>query len=477
MDILSPTFVLVTITAAFILNFIALKYRVLYLVLLSSVFLSLIDLKLLVYVLAYSGINFYWGKRIAQDRKNATFYRIAIAFNLLQLVLLHYADFIIDPVFEWFNSSVRVSLLSELLVPIGISYFTLQGIGYIINVKMGWEKPEKRFDHFFLYISFFPKFLAGPIERSKHFLPQLKGKMQFTESNFINGLRLILYGLFKKIAIANELAPYVMDSFRNVEEFNGASLLVMTLILPLYLYFDFSAYTDMAIGLARCFNIELLDNFKRPFFSENMTVFWRRFHITLGSWFNEYVFRQFSFKFRKWGTYATVYGVFITWILFGVWHGAGWNFFALGVLQAVAIYYEFFTKKWRYRIYSHWPNSLRIWFGRVVTYLFYSVSLVFFFAPNLKYAFDYLAKLLSFSGELPLDALSTKPIFLLIYVPVIFLLELLENDYPDYNAKLRNVWYAKTKKSRILRWGIYSTLITIMFIQGLKSEQFVYANF
>ena len=129
------------------------------------------------------------------------------------------------------------------------------------------------------------------------------------------------------------------------------SLWILLLLVPIYLYFDFSGYTDIAIGFAKVFGIDLLPNFNRPFFSENMTSFWRRFHMSLSLWFNDYIFKQTSFRYRKWGIFASVFAVFITWMLFGIWHGAGWIFMLLGFLQAVAIYYEVFTRKIRFKFF------------------------------------------------------------------------------------------------------------------------------
>ena len=201
-----------------------------------------------------------------------------------------------DPVFEALNSTIAVSKLSEIIVPLGISYFTLQGIGYLINVKMGWEKPEKNFLIFLLYIIFYPKFLSGPVERSNHILPQLKQLTGFNDQQVSDGLRLALIGFFKKVAIANQIAPYTVGSYENINFADGSTSWLIFIIQPLYLYFDFSGYTDMARGVAKTFGIELLPNFNRPFFADNVTNFWKRFHISLSSWFNDYVFKQTSFK-------------------------------------------------------------------------------------------------------------------------------------------------------------------------------------
>ena len=225
------------------------------------------------------------------------------------------------------------------------------------------------------------------------------------------------------------------------------------------------------------FGIQILPNFNRPFFSENMTVFWKRFHITLGSWFNDYIFRQTVFRRRKWGIYASVYGVFVTFTLFGIWHGAGWTFMLLGLLQVLALNYEFLTRKLRYRFFSSLPPVFRAWLGRISTYLFYCVSMVFFFAPDLQAIGIFFDKLMHSQGTFGLDNISLKPFSLIIYIPIFLIIELLQNDFGKFYAKIENFWYREKMLSITLRWLAYSIAITIIFVAGLSAVQFVYVNF
>ncbi len=267
---------------------------------------------------------------------------------------------------------------------------------------MGWEKPENNIFRFLLYITFYPKFISGPIERSNHFIPQLKKEIAFNEENVTSGLRTALLGFFKKVVIANQLGSYITGIYGDPGIYGGNTLLSVILVQPLYLYFDFSGYTDIAIGLSRAFGINLLPNFNRPFLAQNVTTFWKRFHMSLSLWFNDYIFKQTSFKYRKLGKYAAVLSVFLTFTLFGIWHGAGWNFMLLGFLQAVAINYEFFTRKIRYDIFSKLPVKTGLNIGRIITYLFYGISLVFFFSPNLGKMIDFFSGLSEFSQKLKL---------------------------------------------------------------------------
>jgi D-alanyl-lipoteichoic acid acyltransferase DltB (MBOAT superfamily) len=479
MEITSINFIILAIVSVIGFYLLENKYRTGFLALASLFFIGSFSYVLVLYILIYSFINYIIGINIPVSRFRIALFRTGIIINISQIVLLRYASFAIDPFLQIFNENLQVSVLSVIIIPVGISYFTLQGIGYLINVKMAWEKPEKNFLDFLLYIAFFPKFLSGPVERSNHFLPQLKKPHLFNEGQLTEGLKIILLGFFKKLAIANPLAPFIMSAYSNLNSTDGYSFWILFLLQPIYLYFDFSGYTDIAIGLAKTFGIELLPNFNRPFLAENVTTFWKRFHISLSSWFNDYIFRQTSFRYRRWGINASVYAVFLTWILFGIWHGAGWNFMILGIIQALAINFEFFTKGIRLRLFSKIPDNLRVWSGRLLTYLFYCTALVFFFSPDINSAIAYFSRLIKFV-EHPLSLLGSPSLFpfaALTYGAFLLLLELLQNDYSkDYN-KLETFWRSEKKANVLFRWTVYSSVITIIFIASNEVHQFVYVNF
>jgi len=477
MSIISAEFVLLSIATTLIYYLINRRYRVGFLAILSCAFVASFNYLLLPYILLYSLVNYYIGIKLPDSRNKLLLYRAGLIINIMQLVLLRYASFAIDPFFQLFNSDIQVSLLSEIIVPIGISYFTLQGIGYLINVKMGWEKPEKSFLDFLLYITFFPKFLSGPIERSNHFLPQLKEDRVFKKSDISYGFKIALTGFLKKIGVANQIAPFVIGTFSDLSTADGSSLWILLFLLPLYLYFDFSGYTDIAIGFSRMLGINLLPNFNRPFFAENMTAFWKRFHISLSAWFADYIFRQTVFKRRKWGVYASLYAVFITWILFGIWHGAGWNFMLLGLLQALAISYEFFTKKLRYRLFSRFPRFFKVWFGRTVTYLFYGGSLVFFFSPDIHSTFSFFTGLFEINGSFINVVLKQIPYSALVLAFLYFVIQLIEEDYENILIRLRYYWSEDWKWSRPFRWSVYTFILAMVFVLGSQSQQFIYAQF
>lgn len=473
MEIISIYFAVLSIVIFFIYYLLGPKLRMYYLVLLSCGFIASLSLNLMVYVLAYAMLNYLIGLRLTSSRYPKALFRTGIALNLVQLIFLKYYGFTVGPLLELFTSNPGVLDFTDLIIPVGVSFFTLQGIGYLINVRMNWEKPEKNYFHFLLYITFYPKFLSGPIERSNHFLPQLLSLKTFDAENIISGLRIALWGFFKKVIIANHLAAAIAQTYSSMDTSGGLNILLIILIQPLYLYFDFSGYTDIAIGFARTLGIDLLPNFNRPFMSESVTNLWRRMHMSLSFWFNDYIFKQTSFKLRKWGKYAAVTAVFITFTLFGIWHGAGWNFMILGFLQAVAINYEFFTKKWRMALFSKMPASIRIWSGRVFTYLFFGFSHIFFFSPDFNTAmasFSKLATQWSFtSGLFPPGPLR----FGLFFAFLAMLFEVIQNDHGKIYNRISSFW----SEHRLLRYIVYYAATILIVSQIGGGTSFIYEMF
>jgi alginate O-acetyltransferase complex protein AlgI len=473
MEIISIYFVLLSIIAFFVFYLLKQKYRVAFLTLLSCGFIASLNLNFLFYILIYSSVNYFIGLIIPLTRYKKALFRTGIFINLIQIIILKYADFTINPIINMFNLSLNITRLNEFIVPLGISFFTLQGIGYLVNIKMGWEKPEKKFLNFLLYVIFYPKFLSGPVERSNHFLPQLKNFQPFNGENVALGLKIALWGFFKKVVIANNLATAVNHVYSNIDSIGGSYVWIIVFIQPLYLYFDFSGYTDIAIGLAKTYGIDLLPNFNRPFLSENVTTFWKRFHMSLSFWFNDYVFKQISFKYRKLGKYASVLAVFITFTLFGIWHGAGWNFMILGIIQAFAINYEFFTKRKRITLFSKLPDYIRIWTGRIITYCFFGASLIFFFSPDQSTTYTFFSKLI-YQGSFSNDIFPLAPLlFGLFFALLILIYEILQNDREGAYNILKNYW----ANHKFLRIILYYAVCILIMSQLSGGSSFVYQMF
>jgi len=477
MQITSLYFIILSIISLFIYYLLNHKYRALFLTLLSCGFIATYSYILLIYVLAYAIVNYVIGLNIPDSKSKKALFLTGIIINITQLVLLKYVTFTLNPLLQLLGTDLDLTVISRIIIPVGVSFFTMQGMGYLVNIKMGWEKPEKNFTHFLLYLIFYPRFLSGPVDRSNHFLPQLKENKTFNEERVTDGLRLILFGLFKKVAIANQLAPAVLGAYTDLGSADTNSLLIVLLIQPIYLYFDFSGYTDIAFGVARTFGLELRPNFRRPFLAETVTDFWKRFHISLASWFHDYVYMRIFFRYRKWGKNATTFALFVTWLLFGIWHGAGWTFMLLGLMQALAIYYEFSTKRWRNRVFSKMPKAPKILMGRILTYLFYGVSLVFFFAPDLNSVFLFFSKLFPLEFYIPMGIRTEIYLLVIFFVVVLMAFEILQNDFGKAFSKMETFWLSRKSGSTLIRWALYLLIITVVIIFNKDVQQFVYFQF
>lgn len=472
MEIISLYFAGLAIISIFVFYLLNQKNRIWFLTVSSCFFIAIFNFYLLIYVLVYSFINYYLGNRIFCSKNKKLFLRTGIIFNISQLIVLKYASFTIDPVFQLFHLNFNLGGVSEIIGAVGVSYFTLQSIGYLINIKMDWEKPERNYYNFLLFIIFYPKFISGPIERSNHFLPQLKIFKPFDGQRISDGLRIALTGFFKKVVIANSLGLIITDVYTDVSSFSGSDLWLITLIQPLYLYFDFSGYTDIAIGFAMTFGIDLAPNFNLPFSSENVTTFWRRFHMSLSSWFNDYVFKQTAFRYRKLGSFSPVFAVVVTFTLFGIWHGSGWNFMMLGLLQALAVSFEYLTKSTRIKFFSKIPGSFRIWAGRILTYLFFGLSLVLFFSPDVFAAKNYYSRLTDLNLSL-----SINPGFNLLlsssFMIFFGITGLLKSDFKEYFGIIERFWL----NHKIIRITVYYIAL-FMIISGLRGNMtFIYEIF
>jgi alginate O-acetyltransferase complex protein AlgI len=485
MDIVSYRFAIIAVSTVFVFYLIDSKFRIWFLALLSCVFIATFSYLLLLYILVYSLFNYYIGIKIHETNFKVAFFRTGVFLNLAQLFVLKYPTLVIDPAIHLFNFEFHFTRISEIIIPLGISYFTLQGIGYLVNIKMGWEKPEYKYINFFLYTAFYPKFLSGPVEQSNHFLPQLVDLGSFDRQNIVIGFRLVLLGLLKKNIIANQLSIIVNPVYNDLSTHGGSMLLLVILIQPLYIYFDFSGYTDIARGFAKTYGIDLLPNFDRPFFSENVTTFWKRFHMSLALWFNDYIFKQLCFKLRKWKTHATIAAVVVTWLLFGIWHGAGWNFMVLGLLQALAINYEFFTKRLRTRLFSKIPINCTKFLGRLLTYLFYGISLVFFFSPNLKtsLAFFHGLKYMDFPFTVSKTLIIDNIVDIISYsaafgILIVFLIiEKISCDNRELHKKIESLWTCDKFRFHLFRFFIYYIALLLMFYFGGMQTKFIYFQF
>jgi len=290
-----------------------------------------------------SFVNYYSGLRIA-NAKNKRGKQLWVAISAFStLGVLFFFKY-----FNFFNTNVA-RLLSffgvsyqplsiNVLLPVGISFYTFQALSYSIDVYRGALQAERDFFDFALYVSFFPQLVAGPIERSPNLLHQLKVHHEFDTQRAASGLRIMVWGFFKKIVVADRLAVIVETVYNNPSGYNGVYYIIATVAFAFQIYCDFSGYSDIAIGSARIMGIDLMKNFERPYFSKSVTEFWRRWHISLSSWFRDYLY--FPLGGNRKGYFRTILNLFIIFLVSGLWHGASWTFVIWGALNGVAVVIE-----------------------------------------------------------------------------------------------------------------------------------------
>lgn len=282
----------------------------------------------------YTGIKMYEAK--SQKSKKFWFW-LSVAVNLGFLGVFKYYNFFASSfanVISGFGFSIS-PLFLKVILPVGISFYTFHGLSYVIDIYKDRIKPERNFVDYSVFVSFFPLLVAGPIERATHLLPQIKKERNFDYSNAVDGLKQILWGLFKKVVIADQCAEYANIIFNNSGEYSGSTLLVGAIFFTFQIYGDFSGYSDIAIGTARLFGIDLLRNFTFPYFSRDIAEFWRRWHISLSTWFRDYLYIPLGGS--KGGNWMKVRNVFIIFLVSGFWHGANWTFIVWGFLNALFI--------------------------------------------------------------------------------------------------------------------------------------------
>ena len=454
-------FILVTFL---VFNSISQKYKPLALLIASIVLIGAISLQFATYAIIFASVNYLFGiilfNRPLNSESRTWLFRLFILIDIIPILFFKYIP-ILSP-------------LSSIIIPFGISYYTFQALGYLIRIDRGVEKPETNFINYALFLLFFPKFISGPIERSNHFLPQLKNIPFFKKELFQQGLRLFLWGLFKKVVIADNLFQPLKIVYDNVYDYNGLQLWLIMLVQTAYIYNDFSGYTDMALGTAKIFGIDLIDNFNRPFLAKNISDYWRRWHISLSSWCNDFIYNPFIIKYRKWGIKAATVGVIITFLIVGIWHGANATYIILGLLQSIAIIYENFTKRWRFKLFEQVNNILVNTISRVLVYLFMSVSMIFFFAHSIADAVYFIYHLFSnvHSNNSTFYFIKFKPEFILALF--LFIGSLFLEYFIEKGLKINELFF---KQNIILRYSFYLIALLLIYISIDKSESFYYARF
>jgi D-alanyl-lipoteichoic acid acyltransferase DltB (MBOAT superfamily) len=313
---------------------------------------------------------------------------MSIVSNLLLLIVFKYFDFLngtLRNISDYFNIFYGVPDLN-LLLPVGISFYTFQSLSYIIDVYRGDKEPERHIGIYALYVSFFPQLVAGPIERSTRLLPQFYKKHEFNYQRAISGLRLICWGFFKKLVIADRLAVIVDNIYSAPHNYSGVPLIIAAFCFSYQVYCDFSGYSDIAIGSARVMGFDLMENFKRPFSSKSTAELWRRWHISLFSWFKDYVYVPLGGN--RVGKQRRYFNLMVVFLISGLWHGAAWTFVIFGGLQGVILIFSEVTQRIRSSIGKFLKldkapkihNFIKV----LITFSLFNLSLIVFRSENMK---------------------------------------------------------------------------------------------
>jgi len=440
----------------------------------SYIFYGCWDYRFVALLLASTLIGYIFGILIdkAKEQNRKRWLIAAITGLLLPLFLFKYFDFFITSFSDlllYIGLKPHIATLS-LILPLGISFYTFHGLSYILDIYNRRIKPTDSFIDYSVFISFFPLLIAGPIERATHLLPQIKKSRVFDYSRTIDGLKQILWGLFKKIVIADNCAGLVDPIFSGHEVFSGSTYLLGAILFSVQIYADFSGYSDMAIGLARMLGFDILRNFSYPYFSRNIAEFWRRWHISLTSWFRDYLYIPLGGSRN--GMYKTICNTFIIFLISGFWHGANWTFLFWGLLNAIFILPSILWKtNRRYMdivadktLLPNLKEALQI----IVTFFLATFAWIFFRSENIGDAFDYISNIFS-------DSLLTKPdLFsgnVILMVILFFIIEWIgrRNLYAIENIGIK--W--KTS----YRWIFYYIIILCIWYFYNGEQQFIYFQF
>lgn len=362
-----------------------------YILLISSyIFYGWWDYRFCFLMLLMTFIAFYCARKVDEDKNKKVYGAIGIVVPLVFLGIFKYFNFFIDSFCIIFNIENAIAL--NIILPVGISFYTFQSMSYTIDVIRKDIKSQS-FLNVALYVSFFPQLVAGPIVKASDFLPQLEDEKKITLSNILVGIQIFIFGLFKKIVIADNLSVFVDDVFSCPSIFAWHTIVLAIISYSIQIYFDFSGYSDMAVGSAKCLGYHFERNFNIPYISKNVSEFWKRWHISLSSWLQQYLYIPLGGN-RK-GTVRTYINLILTMVLGGLWHGASINFIIWGLLHGIALCIHKIYKKIRKNVRE---SKLKSFLSIVGTYIFVCFGWIFFRAENLSVARTILIKIFTLDG-------------------------------------------------------------------------------
>jgi D-alanyl-lipoteichoic acid acyltransferase DltB (MBOAT superfamily) len=452
------------------------RLRNLFLVASSYLFYSFWDWRFLVLIVGSTVMDYVLGLAIdRQDNqtKRRTLLWISIVVNLGFLGFFKYFNFFADnfrEVFSLFGYKIN-ALTLDIILPVGISFYTFQTLSYTIDIYRRQFAPTRDFVAFSAFVAFFPQLAAGPIERAGNFLPQFLSPRTFDPSRAVDGMRQMLWGLFKKVVIADNCAALVNQIFENSASQSGSTLAVGVVLFAFQIYGDFSGYSDMALGMSRLFGFSLRQNFAYPLFSRDVAEFWRRWHMSLSTWFRDYLYIPLGGS--RGGRWMRIRNTFVIFLVSGFWHGADWTFVVWGGLNAALFLPLLLTSRNRTNLDTVAEGRIlpspREFFAMAATFGLLGFIWVFFRAENMSHALSYLGGIFSPS----LFSLPTiRPDKVLAAMLVLFfVVEWFGRTELHALEKLGTRW------PRVLRWGVYLAIVFMIVWFGGKQQDFIYFQF
>ena len=415
-----------------------------------------------------------WGSglligKAESNKKAKTWMWLNIILNLGILATFKYYDFFVTEFGQLFHISTD-GLLLKVILPVGISFYTFQALSYSIDVYRGKIEPTKDIVAFFAFISFFPQLVAGPIERATNLLPQFLKKREFDYDTAVDGMRQILWGLFKKIVVADNCAVYVDQVFSNYTNESGSTLLLAAIFFTFQIYGDFSGYSDIAIGTAKLFGIKLMRNFNVPYFSRDIAEFWRRWHISLTTWFRDYVYIPLGGS--RVSKAKVIRNTFIIFLVSGLWHGANWTFIVWGAYHALLFLPLILTGK--NRKYTNQVAEGRILptlkelSQMLLTFFLAVFGWIIFRSENIRQAWEYVCRVCNESVFTIPEAKENSA--LIMNIMVLMFVEWLQRGKP-------HVLDISSIKKGYLRWMVYFGLLFFLFAFGGNATNFIYFQF
>ena len=392
-----------------------------------------------------------------------TYLAFCIIFNLSILFFYKYLSFITDIIFSllsFFNISMQVPHF-DILLPVGISFYTFQAIGYTIDVYKNKIRAERSFFTYALFVSFFPQLVAGPIERASNLLCQFHKKHMFDSNQFIEGLKLMVWGFFMKLCIAENVAPYVNAVYNNIAQHNGSSILLASFFFTFQIFCDFGGYSLIAIGTSRCLNFTLMHNFNRPYLTTSMKDFWRRWHISLSSWFTEYVYIPLGGN--RCSAIRNNRNLMVTMLVSGAWHGANWTFILWGGYHGLLL---IINKLFARIHFPKWTKPIRI----IICFIWIMFGWVLFRANNVHDAISAYKKMAFEYG--PLYHGEGIPSLVLPIVLIIFLM--CKEIKDEIGLKLH---FMNSTNLYVSSFWTGAMIILILLCAKFESGQFIYFQF